>query len=391
MKNIQISLWDDRRSQILQQWQFVPPATIRIGRSPEHEVVIDRPLISRLHATIDYTSLPQGGGYWQISNRGSNGTLVNDVPIERILVTNGDRIELARGGALISIQLDVAPAIACNHADNPADTLFCIHCGQPITIRDRIRHYQILKTLGQGGMGTTYLAWDSSQLLVLKEMNADMAEIAKARELFEREAKILQSLHHPGIPKYYDFFVESQRKYLAMELIHGRDLDLYIHKSGTVNLAQAIEWMVQLCGILGYIHAAQPPLIHRDIKPANLLIRTIDKQLFLIDFGAVKEIGTLGGTRIGAPDYMAPEQNNGQPCTQSDLYAIGPTLIFLLTGRNPADFLELQPDGYRFNVVDVPSIPPKLRAIIDRVTARRVRDRFQTADELAQALQGISS
>jgi serine/threonine protein kinase, bacterial len=391
MKNIQISLWDDRRSQIVQQWQFVPPATIRIGRSPEHQVVIDRPLISRLHATIDYTSLPQGGGYWQISNRGSNGTLVNDIPIERILVTNGDRIELARCGALISIQLDVAPAIACNHADNPADTLFCIHCGQPITIRDRIRHYQILQTLGQGGMGTTYLAWDAAKLLVLKEMNADMAEIAKARELFEREAKILQSLHHPGIPKYYDFFVESQRKYLAMELIHGRDLDLYIHKSGTVTIGQSIEWMVQLCGILGYIHSAQPPLIHRDIKPANLLIRTIDKQLFLIDFGAVKEIGTLGGTRIGAPDYMAPEQNNGQPCTQSDLYALGPTLIFLLTGRNPADFLELQPDGYRFNVVDVPSIPPKLRAIIDRVTARRVRDRFQTAGELAQALQGVGS
>jgi serine/threonine protein kinase, bacterial len=391
MKNIQISLWDDRRSQILQQWQFVPPAPIRIGRSPEHQVVIDRPLISRLHATLDYTSLPQGGGYWQISNCGSNGTLVNDIPIERILVTNGDRIELARGGALISIQLDIAPEIGCNHADNPADTLFCIHCGQPIVIRERIRHYQILKTLGQGGMGTTYLAWDSSQLLVLKEMNADMAEIAKARELFEREAKILQSLHHPGIPKYYDFFVESQRKYLAMELIHGRDLDLYIHKSGTVNLDLAIEWMVQLCEILGYIHSAQPPLIHRDIKPANLLIRTIDKQLFLIDFGAVKEIGTLGGTRIGAPDYMAPEQNNGQPCTQSDLYAIGPTLIFLLTGRNPADFLELQPDGYRFNVVDVPSIPPKLRAIIDRVTARRVRDRFQTAGELAQALQGVGS
>jgi serine/threonine protein kinase, bacterial len=391
MKNIQISLWDDRRSQILQQWQFVPPAPIRIGRSPEHQVVIDRPLISRLHATIDYTSLPQGGGYWQISNRGSNGTLVNDIPIERILVTNGDRIELARGSALISIQLDVAPAIVCNHVDNPADTLFCIHCGQPIVIRERIRHYQILKTLGQGGMGTTYLAWDAAKLLVLKEMNADMAEIAKARELFEREAKILQSLHHPGIPKYYDFFVESQRKYLAMELIHGRDLDLYIHKSGTVNLDLAIEWMVQLCRILGYIHSAQPPLIHRDIKPANLLIRTIDKQLFLIDFGAVKEIGTLGGTRIGAPDYMAPEQNNGQPCTQSDLYAIGPTLIFLLTGRNPADFLELQPDGYQFNVVDVPSIPPKLRAIIDRVTARRVRDRFQTAGELAQALQGIGS
>jgi serine/threonine protein kinase, bacterial len=387
MKNIQIALWDELRSQIVQQWQFVPPAQIRIGRSPEHQVVIDRPLISRLHATIDYTSLPQGGGYWQISNRGTNGTVVNDIPIDKVLVTQGDRIELTRGGVLLTIKLDVAPVIACTHPDHPANTLFCIHCGQPIAIDRQIRHYQILKTLGQGGMGTTYLAWDRAKLLVLKEMNADMVEIAKARELFEREAKILQSLHHPGIPQYYDFFVEAQRKYLAMELIHGQDLDLAIHQTGTVSVKQAIDWMGQLCDILSYIHAAKPPLIHRDIKPANLLIRTIDRQLFLIDFGAVKEIGTLGGTRIGAPDYMAPEQNNGQPCTQSDLYAIGPTLIFVLTGRNPADFLELQPEGYRFNLTEIPQISPSLQAIIDRVTQRRPRDRYQTAAELAQALR----
>ena len=91
-------------------------------------------------------------------------------------------------------------------------------------------------------------------------------------------------------------------------------------------------------------------------------------RIFLLDFGAVKEIGTLGGTKIGAPDYMAPEQNNGQPCTQSDLYAIGPTLIFLLTGRNPAEFLELQPDGYRFNVSSIPTITPQVpnsQVIID--------------------------
>jgi serine/threonine protein kinase, bacterial len=389
MKNIQIALWDDLRSQIVQRWQFTPPASIRIGRSPEHQVTIDRPLISRLHATIEYTSLPQGGGYWQIRNQGTNGTLVNDIPIDRILVTNQDRIELARGGALITVELDVPPAIACTHANNPANTLFCIHCGQPISVSHQIRHYQILKTLGQGGMGTTYLAWDEQKLLVLKEMNADMAEIAKARELFEREAKILQSLHHSGIPKYYDFFVEAQRKYLAMELIHGQDLDLYIQQQGIVSVSQAIAWMVQLCEILSYIHSAQPPLIHRDIKPANLLIRTIDRQLFLIDFGAVKEIGTLGGTRIGAPDYMAPEQNNGQPCTQSDLYAIGPTLIFLLTGRNPADFLELQPDGYCFNVANVPTIPPSLQVIIAKVTQRRPRDRYQTATELVQSLRSI--
>ena len=398
MKNIQISLWDDSRSQILQQWEFVPPAPIRIGRSPDNEVVIDQPSISRLHATLVHTNLPQGGGYWQIVNQGANGTLLNDLSIDRILVTNGDRVQLSPGGAILTIQLDVAPvkpiapmpAVAtCTHPDNPEHTLFCIHCGQPITVTHKIRDYQILKILGKGGMGTTYLAWDLAKLLVLKEMNADMAEIPKAQELFAREAKILQSLHHQGIPEYYDFFVESQRKYLAMELIHGQDLEQYIITHGTVTIDRAIEWMLQLCDILGYIHSVQPPLIHRDIKPANLLVRTIDRRIFLLDFGAVKEIGTLGGTRIGAPDYMAPEQNNGQPCTQSDLYAIGPTLVFLLTGRNPADFLELQGDSYRFNISHIPSITTALQSLIDRVTQRRARDRYQTAAELAQALRSL--
>ncbi len=392
MKNIQISLWDERQSQILQQWEFVPPQPIRIGRAPDNEIVIDRPSISRLHATLVYTSLPQGGGYWQIVNQGTNGTFINELSIDRVLVTNGERVQLAPAGALLTIQLDVVtapPAPICTHPDNPPDTIFCMHCGEPISVSQTIRNYQILKVLGQGGMGTTYLAWNGSKLLVLKEMNADMAEIAKAQELFEREAKILQSLHHPGIPEYYDFFVADRRKYLAMELIHGQDLEQYVLSRGAVNLDRAIEWMVQLCDILGYIHAAQPPLIHRDVKPANILVRAIDKRIFLLDFGAVKEIGTLGGTRIGAPDYMAPEQNNGQPRTQSDLYAIGPTLIFLITGRNPTDFLELQGEGYHFNISRLPNVTPALQATIDRITKRRPLDRYQTAAELAQALEQL--
>jgi serine/threonine protein kinase, bacterial len=407
MKNIQISLWDDSRSQTIQQWEFVPPAPIRIGRLPDNEVVIDRPAISRLHATLEYTQLPQGAGYWQLCNRGTNGTFVNDLSIDRVLVTNGDRIQLAPNGAFLTIQLDVAPVkivpaapvvpvppvvpVACNHADNPPGTLFCIHCGQPVAISHQVRHYQILRILGQGGMGTTYLAWDRQKMLVLKEMNADMAEIAKAQELFEREAKILQSLHHAGIPEYYDFFVEHQRKYLAMELIHGQDLERYVFERGTVTLERALDWMIQTCDILGYIHAAQPPLIHRDVKPANLLARTIDKQIFLLDFGAVKEIGTRGGTKIGAPDYMAPEQNNGQPCTQSDLFAIGPTIVFLLTGQNPTEYIEFTADGYTFNISHLPNVPPALQSLIDKVTQRQPRQRYQTAAELAAALQAVKS
>jgi serine/threonine protein kinase, bacterial len=400
MKNIQISLWDENQHQISQQWQFIPPTSIKIGRSPEHQIVIDRPSISRLHATIEYTSLRQGGGYWEIVNHSANGTFVNGLSIARVLLTAGDRLQLAQNGTLLTLELDVklVQPIACEHLDHPAETLFCTHCGQPITVNQQIGKYQILKTLGVGGMGTTYLAWDAVKVLVLKEMNADMVEIPKARELFEREAKILQNLHHPGIPEYYDFFVAAvggtssrneNRKYLAMELIHGQDLDLYILEHGTVSLAQAIDWMIQLCEILGYIHQQQPPLIHRDVKPANILVRAIDRRIFLLDFGAVKETGTLGGTKIGAPDYMAPEQNNGKPVTQSDLYAIGPTLIFLLTGRNPSEFIELQPDGYYFNLAAIPTITPPVQALIDRVTQRRVSDRYLTAVELIQALRGI--
>jgi serine/threonine-protein kinase len=389
MSNLKIGLLDDHGEKILKQWQFVPPNSVNIGRSPDNQIIIDRPLVSRLHATIAYTKLPQGGGYWQLTNRGTNGTFVNNIPASQVLLTNGDRIQLAPGGAMLTVELVTATANTCQHQGNKPGSLFCIHCGQPITVVKTVHNYQIIKILGQGGMGTTYLAWDGRQLLVLKEMNADLAQIPKAKELFEREAKILQSLHHAGIPKYYDFFVAGDRKYLAMELIHGVDLERYILTKGTVNLAQAIEWMRQLCEILTYIHSAEPPLIHRDIKPANLLVRNTDRRVFLIDFGAVKEIGTPGGTRIGAPDYMAPEQNQGQPRTQSDLYAIGPTLIFLLTGQNPTDFLELTPDGYRFNISHLPKVTPQLQKIIDKVTQRRISDRYQTAAELSQALATV--
>jgi serine/threonine protein kinase, bacterial len=277
------------------------------------------------------------------------------------------------------------------HEGNPVNMLFCVRCGQPVSVAKKIKNYQVLKTLGQGGMGTTYLAWDLQQMLVLKEMNADMAIVPKAQELFEREAKILQGLHHGGIPKYYDFFVANNRKYLAMELIHGMDLEQYILSKGPVTLDVAIDWMVQLCEILAYIHQQQPPLIHRDIKPANILLRTIDRRIFLLDFGAVKEIGTAGGTRIGAPDYMAPEQNTGQPRTQSDLYAIGPTIVFLLTGRNPMEFMEMQPEGFQFNIAHLPFATHKLQLLVDRVTQRRISDRYSTAEELARALRSLSA
>lgn len=374
-----LTLFDATNREIIKQWQFDQSRQIRLGRAPENQVVIDHPLVSRFHAELVFTNS------WQVINHGSNGVLIKGQTIQTATLTHNTVIQLAPDGPLIKFEQINTPQI-CQHQNNPPHQLFCIHCGQPVSILKTVRDYQILKVLGQGGMGTTYLAWTGQELLVMKEMNADIAHQAKAQELFEREAKILKTLQHPGIPQYQDFFWEEGQRYLAMELVHGQDLEHYIHQHGPVTWQQAIKWMMQLCRILSYIHSQKPPLIHRDVKPANLLISNINQQIFLIDFGAVKEIGSGGSTRIGAPDYMPPEQNQGKPVLQSDLYAIGPTIIFLTTGRNPSEFFQLTKDGYQFNLTNIPTITPTIAQLIQKLTAHQVVDRYSTALDLSQAL-----
>lgn len=410
---VTLTLLHPQASTPLQQWSFQSKSTIRIGRSPDNDVILNDPLVSRHHLELRETSA-KSGSLWQLVNQGTNGTFLNGILVSRSIVPDDALIRLAREGPLLKFQIHESPSLAptpisptqeqlisaqsqanpCTHQGNPPAHLFCIHCGQPLVpIQRVIRQYQVLRTLGQGGMGTTYLAWDKAastkqrpSLLVLKEMNADMAQISKAQELFEREARTLKSLSHQGIPKYYDFFVEGGKKYLAMELIHGQDLEQRILNLGPVTLQQAVEWMIQTCDILSYIHSCDPPLIHRDIKPANLMVRHRDNQIVVLDFGAVKEIGTAPGTRIGAEGYSAPEQDRGNPVTQSDLYAIGPTLIFLLTGVTPLKFYRRIGSGYGFDVSSIPTMTPLLQKVIERICEPKVRDRYHTAKELSQAL-----
>ncbi|MDB9522312.1 FHA domain-containing serine/threonine-protein kinase [Dolichospermum circinale CS-1225] len=403
----------------LQQWHFQDSTVIRIGRAVDNHIVLSDNSVSRYHLELRSTTNPQGGN-WEIISQGTNGTFLNGSLITKSILTDNSLLQLAIGGPLIQVQIQkLSPVITpplsslageinqvikplssgsrCTHEGNDPGNVFCVHCGQPILVQKTIRHYQIIRTLGKGGMGTTYLAWDAigettnvTQLLVLKEMNADMAKIPKARELFEREASILKYLNHEGVPKYYDFFVEDGKKYLAMELIHGQDLEKRISLTGPVTPPQAIAWMVQTCDILDYLHGQEPPLIHRDIKPANLMVRGSNNSIVVLDFGAVKEIGTKPGTRIGAVGYCAPEQERGQPLTQSDLYAIGPTLIFLLTGENPLKFYRQQGRNFRFDVKGIPAITNQLRQVIECVTEPLPARRYHTAQELAQALKSVS-
>ncbi|AFZ02134.1 FHA domain-containing serine/threonine-protein kinase [Calothrix sp. PCC 6303] len=382
----------------LKQWHFEDELVIRIGRSADNHIVLSDDLVSRHHLELKLTS---PAANWQVKSNGINGTFIDGVLISQASLPNDCQLQLAKGGPILRFQNQLVvvaanpatPVNTCTHEGNSPNNLFCVHCGQPLTVIDTIRHYQVLRTLGQGGMGTTYLAWDSNGviakhplLLVLKQMNADMAKIAKAQELFEREANTLKSLSHAGIPKYYDFFVDAGKKYLAMELIHGQDLEKLVYLKGPVTANQAIAWMIQTCDVLNYLHNQEPALIHRDIKPANLMMRSSDRSIVILDFGAVKESSSIPGTRIGAEGYCAPEQEMGQPLTQSDLYAIGPTLIFLLTGESPFKYYRQRGRNFRFDITSVPTITPQLREVIDKLTEPLPRDRYQTAEEVITAL-----
>jgi serine/threonine protein kinase, bacterial len=421
---VSLTLLEPQQKTPLHQWCFENSSIIRIGRAADNHVVLTDSLVSRHHLELRQVGSASNGGTWQLISQGTNGTFLNGILVIQSPLPDNSVLQLAQGGPILQFQIQDVTVLetglrsqqiqeteenaaetlysaknpanssyTCTHEGNLPNNLFCIHCGQPLCVQQKIRHYQVLRTLGQGGMGTTYLAWDAAgqiggiaQLLVLKQMNADMAKIAKAQELFEREAYTLKSLNHPGIPKYYDFFVEGGKKYLAMELIQGEDLEKRVYTTGPVTPSQAIAWMIQTCDILDYLHSQEPPLIHRDIKPANLMVRSSINRIVVLDFGAVKEIGTAPGTRIGAEGYCAPEQERGQPLTQSDLYAIGPTLIFLLTGENPFKYYRQRGRNFRFDVAKVPTISSQLRDVIDRVTEPLPRDRYQTAKELAVAL-----
>ncbi|HBQ99510.1 MULTISPECIES: protein kinase domain-containing protein [unclassified Roseofilum] len=402
---IALTLLDPKKGEPLQSWEFPPQGKVRIGRAQDNEVVLSNDLVSRYHLELEPIPHQTDEAIaWRVTNRGTNGTLVNHQAISQMIVESKSLIQLAAGGPILELtfvnQMIALPPTTsgCTHEGNAPNNLFCIHCGQPLHVEKQVRDYRILRILGQGGMGTTYLAYpppskkNSSPLIVLKEMNSDLARIAKARELFDREARTLKGLNHPGIPRFFDSFIEEGKKYLAMELIHGEDLERLLYQQGPFSAPVAIELMIQTCQILGYLHSQSPPIVHRDIKPANLLLRRLDRQIVVIDFGAVKEIGTPLGTRIGAEGYSAPEQDRGQPVTQSDLYAIGPTLVFLLTGEQPLKYYKRRRDlSYRLDLQSVGALSPPLRDVIEKTTAPKPRDRFPNAERLAQALDSALS
>jgi eukaryotic-like serine/threonine-protein kinase len=208
---------------------------------------------------------------------------------------------------------------------------------------------------------------------------------------FEREANILATLTHPGIPRIYDYFTHNERSYLILEFIDGKDLEALLEESKSFfSESQVIAWALELCDVLHYLHTHKPEqIIFRDMKPSNIMINQ-HNHVVLIDFGIAKpfELGPKG-TMIGTEGYSPPEQYRGEATHLADIYALGATMHHLLTRRDPrleAPFSFSERPIRELN----PDVSPELEAIINTAIHYNPENRFPSALEMKEALLAIT-
>jgi serine/threonine protein kinase, bacterial len=264
-------------------------------------------------------------------------------------------------------------------------------------------HYRVLQILGVGGFGQTYITEDlhlpgnpKCVLKHLKPASTDRTVLDIARKLFEKEAIVMQQLgNHDRIPRLLAYFEEQQEFYLVQEYVPGHPLSAELKDGAKWSEQQVIELLQEILDILVFIHGQGT--IHRDIKPDNIMRRNVDRRLILIDFGAVKQVRNQHAPHgqqtmtvaIGTPGYMPIEQASGNPRASSDLYALGSIAIQALTGVNPYDLASDDRTGeLKWEHLTVAN--PQLIAIVQRMTRYHFKDRYLTATEALQALQGLT-
>ncbi len=271
--------------------------------------------------------------------------------------------------------------------------------------RPVIGGFEILTKVGEGGMGEVYKArqLNLDRTVALKVLPDRLAQDETYLERFYREAKAAARLRHPNIVSAIDVGCSNGRHYFAMEFVRGKSLAQILRARGRLPPKQAVDIIRQVA--LGLAHAHQNGIVHRDIKPSNIMVGR-DGRAKLCDLGLAKredqdEKALLQpGKTVGSPKYMAPEQARagGVEDARSDLYSLGVTLFQTLTGRLPfegetsRDFmrkhvLEPAPDVREF----APHVPPALAAIVAKLLEKDPSRRFQSAGELALALEEAES
>ena len=260
--------------------------------------------------------------------------------------------------------------------------------------------YRIVKQIGRGGFGRAYLAEDTQryrELCVLKEFAPQVEsndELDRAEDLFEREAGILYRLNHSQIPRFEALLktrVDRGRSlFLVQEYVPGESYWQLLQRHGRLTEREVTEMILNILPVLDYIHSAD--LIHRDISPDNLILRDRDDKPVLIDFGCVKlaanEVSRCSGrsvTLIGKKGYSPNEQiHRGQTMPCGDLYALAATAVVLLTGKQPDRLYNSREAEWEWGRVEA---TPHLKKVLKKMLAERPCDRYQSAEQVRQALE----
>ncbi|MGD1701175.1 protein kinase domain-containing protein [Dapis sp. BLCC M229] len=308
----------------------------------------------------------------------------------------------------------------CRHKNTIASR-FCSNCGAsleeikssqtaPTELKpgSKLRNrYIIIRQIGQGGFGKTYLAEDTGrfeQAVVLKQLtpgNQGTEFIQKAEELFQREAMTLHQINHPQIPRFWEFIRENKCLFLVQDFIEGQTLESLLNqrrKQGDFfSEFEITDFLRQILPVLSYLHSQG--IIHRDIAPDNIIFRADDGLPVLIDLGGVKQIAAevshksdnsknvvSAGTKLGKFGYAPDEQMRlGIVAPYSDLYALAVTCLVLMTGKFPSELINARTMEWQWS--QELKLSPKFEGILNRMLASIPGDRFQSAEEVLEQLQ----
>lgn len=274
------------------------------------------------------------------------------------------------------------------HKPNLRRARFCQHCGHDVVLNNDGPRYYITRIIKEGGQGAVFEAIDDNgHVYAVKQMLdrfSDPRERDEAIARFEAEAKILQHLQHPRIPRVYVDFKDEGYHYLAMDFVRGEDLEDIIRRERVIPEERALQWGEQICDVLEYLHQQRPPIIFRDMKPSNVMIEP-DGGVKLIDFGIAKMLQpSQRGTQIGTPGYAPPEQYQGIATPESDIFSLGATLHHMLTGRDPRDEPPFSfPPVYALR----PQVSKRTSDAIQKALHMKPEDRYKSVAEFRRALR----
>jgi serine/threonine protein kinase len=302
--------------------------------------------------------------------------------------------------------------------ENPAEVNFCDQCGgwmnlltasgseegsantRSLTRGSSLQdgRYVIKRILGQGGMGSVFLATDTrltDKTVVIKVLISDHTDPARLGEdvrNFRHEVGILAHIDHPLVPGVTDHFQEGSRYFMVQEYVEGENLQERLDRlNQPMREDVALRYALEVLDILDYLAQQVPAIVHRDIKPANIIIGVKDRRAHLVDFGIARaHTPSLGRrkqtTALGTPGYAPPEQYRGHADPRSDLYALAATLHHLLTNRDPRDY---PPFVYPPVCTLNPRLSPDIEAVLARALMLDVNQRYQSAKEMKRDIEDV--